>query len=146
MYVDTNLVLFVESAAFDETVTIERALRCVELSKDMLDEVGNAKAQCLAGCAIAELGKTKESARKSARLIKPALRVIKKINDDFAHSMVAVGEGYIANCHFMNEEYDLALELYQSALKGLQSCNDLTRNSFSYDFTNRIKECQKHIR
>ncbi|MDR1640250.1 MAG: tetratricopeptide repeat protein [Clostridiales bacterium] len=145
-YVDGNLFILLGTAELNDSVTIERALRCVEISKDLLNEIWIAKAQCLAGCTIAELGKTKESARKSARLIKPALRVIKKMNDDFSHSVVTVGEGYIANYHFMNEEYDLALEWYQSALKGLQSCLEPTRISFSHVFSNRIKECQKHIR
>ncbi|MDR1643273.1 MAG: hypothetical protein LBT59_26560 [Clostridiales bacterium] len=140
------MLMFVESAEFNETVTIERALRCVELSKDILDEVGNARAQCFAGCVLTELGRTKENARKSARLIKPALRVLKKMDDSFAKAVVPVGEGYIANCHFMNEEYDLALEWYESALKGLQSCNDLTRNSFSGYFSMRIVECEMRKR
>jgi hypothetical protein len=137
--------MFLALAELSDSVTIERALRCVELSKELLDEICIAKAQCLAGCAMADLGKTKESARKSARLIKPALRVVKKMNDGFSQSMVAVGEGYIANYHFLCEEYDLAAEWYQSAMDGLERCGELLQDKHGGRFVERLAECRKHM-
>jgi tetratricopeptide (TPR) repeat protein len=141
-YVFSNIMLYIADAKLDESVTVERVVRCAELMKDLSqDKLKNAQAQWLAGCVVIRLGKTGNK-RKAARLVMDANRVIgKKSESD--RLMVAVGEGCIGDYHFQRGEYELAEQWYQAALKYMKTSRDYTYELFSTLYSDKIAECRK---
>jgi tetratricopeptide (TPR) repeat protein len=145
-FLELFLNLYLTQRDINKEVTVERALKCIKIAKSLsMDELEIAKAQCLAGCLLAEIGKTKETARKSARLIKTALREVKKSKEDFVPCMIAIGEGCIANYHFLCEDYALAANWYAAGLEGIKKCNPLIKLNHGARFSERLAECRKHM-
>jgi tetratricopeptide (TPR) repeat protein len=148
-YVKKNISLFLLDLNMDESVTIERALRWVEITKQQTrDERENAQAQWLAGFALVCLGKTLETARKGIRLIRNSIKVLKvtKGNTDKTDfDAVSVGEDCIARYHFKRKEYDLAKDWYQAAIEDLKLSGVQTQNKYRKRFAAGLMECLKYI-
>jgi hypothetical protein len=119
-YVDRNIEYYLMRMEFNDSVTIERVMKALELTRELSNvKKGLGRAQWLAGCALLEMVKTKEAARNAARLIKKAIPALKEGHGREDMLMAAIGEAYIASLHFQNEEYGLAAEWYRLAREDL---------------------------
>jgi tetratricopeptide (TPR) repeat protein len=145
-YIKSNTYTHISGAPFSDAVTVKRALLCLDfMESHSRDEMDIAYAQWFAGSVLAEKDKSREAARKSVRLVKKALRVLKAIDEDTARSMTAVGEECIADYHFSREEYDLAAEWYRAAQTTLTTCVPNIRFLHQQHFSKNLEECLKHM-
>jgi tetratricopeptide (TPR) repeat protein len=144
-YVDQNISLFLIDLKLDKSVTVDRVLSWLEVTKQQTQsDRENALAQWLAGIALISLGKTPMYERRGARLIKTSIMVLKATKGDTDPASVAIGDEYIARYHFQKGEYDLAEHWYRIAIKDLA----LNHPNFAAPNKKRISdglaECLKH--
>jgi tetratricopeptide (TPR) repeat protein len=145
-FVLINVGVLMATPSIDESLTIERALKCAELMKSATNNIEDiALAQWLAGTALAKLGTTREEARKAIRLIKLALQNLKNSSTEINLNAIALGEGYIADYHFQKKEYDLAEEWYQKAKKSLSSSSPYVAEKLGNHYSACLAECAKHL-
>ncbi|MDR1643272.1 MAG: hypothetical protein LBT59_26555 [Clostridiales bacterium] len=147
-YVELYAVDYSFTLKFGAPVTIERVVKCAELMKSLTaDPSDNGNALWLEGCVLLKLGKTRESEAKGIRRIKSSIRLLKKVTTRESVNMIPVGEGLVADFHFKREEYDVAAEWYQAAIKDLATatCDPEIKADKDKRYADRLKECQKHI-
>jgi tetratricopeptide (TPR) repeat protein len=149
LYVAGNISVFLNDMTMNESVTVERALRWLEVTKQQTQDAREiALAQWLAGLALVHKGKTPEDDIKGIGLIETsikALRVTKADVDldasDVYLDAVSVGEDCIARCYFNRKEFELAEVWFRAAIKDLKKCGTKTKSRYRKRFAEGLEIC-----
>ncbi|MDR1641480.1 MAG: hypothetical protein LBT59_17445 [Clostridiales bacterium] len=143
-YVIRNILFFVDGFSFDKSVTVERALRCVDLMKNLTqDKMAIVLAQWLAGCAMLLIGKNADKIR-AVSLVTDACEYIKTARKS-DWGLVAIGSGVVAKHYFEKGEYELAEQWYQTALKYANMVTKAVYSVYSKLYSEKIEECKKRM-
>ncbi|MDR2749562.1 MAG: hypothetical protein LBC41_02775 [Clostridiales bacterium] len=144
-YLGRNVMIFLQRFSLDESITIERTSRCVDLMKNLTqDKAANVLAQWLAGCAVLCLGKAEDKGR-AARRVLDACRDMKQSGEKSLLAFVGLGMGCVADYHYEREEYELAEQRYQVALKYMDMVSEVMYQIHGIFYSEKIEECKKRM-
>jgi hypothetical protein len=144
-YVTMNTLLFATFIKMDNSVTIERVIRCLEITKIQTSNKNEiAFAEWLAGCALITINKTNEKTQRAVRLVKSSLQFLSKAPSD-NYLFVAAGEGCIAEYHVQRAEYELAEQWYRSAKKSVEAKHQTAYNAYRAVFSAGLALCQMRM-